>query len=336
MKSIFRWLAVLVIAAPLMFAADPPAAPGTSDADASKAAELSEGLIYSVDRVPERTFDTARDVEVITQTEIQHANTRELGQLLERQLGFSVVRGESGSMPMVRGLAGKQIMFLVDGVKVNNATWRGASKEYLSIFDMSQIDRIEVVRGVVSVLGTESLGGVVNIITKKGTGMTSNSVTGSISARYASAEKSTGSTITAAAAWGALRLDVGMSATEAGNVEGGDGLGPQEGTEFNQRAGHLNGQWLLSRDKTISFNYQNARSKGETPGNNITLLAGEFNPSELSLFSASYQDLTSRGWEDSLRLTLYSNNQRDIRNVLLQTPPANLRRTQREEDRDQL
>jgi outer membrane receptor for ferrienterochelin and colicin len=297
---------------------------------------LSEDLIYSVGRVPERPFDTARDCEVITRDEIEHSNARELGQLLEWRLGIGVVRGESGNMPIVRGLAGKQIMFLVDGVKVNNSTWRGASKEYLSIFDLSQIERIEIVRGVVSVLGTESLGGVVNIITKKGVTAAPGSARASVAVRYASAESSLGSTIAGSGSVGKLRFDAGISRTRAGDVEGGEGVGTQNGTRFEQQSGHLNGQWLLSPDKTIEFNYQLAEGLGETPGNGLALLAGEFDPSRLSLFRLSYQDLTSRGWEDSLRVTLYSNRQREIRNVLLRTPPANIQRTQSERDTDTL
>jgi hypothetical protein len=67
---------------------------------------MSEGLVYSVNRTPERIFDTARDVQVTTQEEILHANVQSLGQLLSRQLGIGVVDGESGTMPLVRGLGG--------------------------------------------------------------------------------------------------------------------------------------------------------------------------------------------------------------------------------------
>ncbi len=317
-----------LVAGQAFAAGSAPGSPPSPDA-----AELSEGLIYSVDRTPERPFDTARDCEVITQEEIAHANVRELGQLLERRLGIGVVRGESGSMPIVRGLGGKQVLFLVDGVKVNNATWRGASKEYLALFDLSQIERIEIVRGVVSVLGTDSLGGVVNIITKKGAGAKPGSVSGSVAGRYASAEHSLGSTVTAAAAVGALRIDAGISRTRAGDTTGGGGIGSQAGTELDQDSGHLNGQWLLAPDKTVELSLQSAKAREETPGNGTSIVSGQFDPSQLTLLSVAYQDLVGRGWEDSLRLTVYSNHQREIRDVLLLRPVL---RTQHEADSDQL
>jgi outer membrane receptor for ferrienterochelin and colicin len=345
MKRILFLLLALLCAAPLAASTPERPEPNANEGEntdsaavaaAIETAAMSEDLIYSVDRVPERTFDTARDVEVITHEEIRRANVRELGQLLERRLGIGVIRGESGTMPMIRGLGGKQIMFLVDGVKVNNATWRSGSKEYLSFFDVSQIERIEIVRGVVSVLGTESLGGVVNIITRKHAHDIDAPVSGTIGGRYASGERSFGSTLTASLSAGSLRLDAGLSSTRAGDVKGGGGVGSQDGTGFEQTSGHLNGQWFLTREKALTLNYQQGRSLGETPPNNISLLAGKFDPSRLSLLSLSYQDLTSRSWEDSIRVTAFWNDQEEIREVLLVTPATGARRTQREWDKDEM
>jgi hemoglobin/transferrin/lactoferrin receptor protein len=284
--------------------------------------KMSEKLIYSVGRTPERTFDTARDVEVITREEIVRANAQNLGQLLERRLGFAVLNGESGSMPILRGLAGKHVMFLIDGVKVNNATWRGASKEYLAIFDLSQIERIEIVRGVVSVLGMESLGGVVNIITTKAP-TEQRPFMGVFRTRYSSADASFMPTILASGAIGRLRYAAGVSFTEAGDVRAGAAGEPQPQTGYKQKAGHLNGQWLVSDSKTLSFGYQIGRAEevqtpGTLPGTGV-LRVGAFDPSQLQLFRLSYLDLTDRRWEDSLQVSVYLNHQEEIRKVSLTT-----------------
>lgn len=306
----------------------------TSATNAADLSKMSEKLIYSVGRTPERTFDTARDVEVITQEEIRHANAQNLGQLLERRLGFALINGESGSMPILRGLAGKHVMFLIDGVKVNNATWRGAGKEYLAIFDLSQIERIEIVRGVVSVLGTESLGGVVNIITIKEP-MEQKPFTGTVRTRYSSADDAFTPTILAAGVIGRLRYAAGLSFTDSGDVRGGGGSEIQAQTGYRQRAGHINGRWLLSDARTISFGYQIGRAEdvqtpGTPPGTGVLRVAS-FDPSQLQLFRLSYLDLTSRGWEDSLQVTAYLNHQKEVRKVSLTTGNQIL-----EDDRDLL
>jgi hemoglobin/transferrin/lactoferrin receptor protein len=311
-RRIFAPLLVLVGAAlscllPLSLSAD------DSQVDAHK---LSEGLIYSVDRTPERTFETSRAVQVITSEEIQRVNPSGLADLLEEQTGIAIAETHSGGIPSIRGLSGKQVMLLVDGVKINNATWGGTTREYLNIIDLNQVDRIEIVRGVVSVLGTESLGGVINIITKKGSpdGQTFG---GSIGARYASSDSSISTPIEVFGNNGSLRYEGGITAGTFGDLNGGGNVGRQDFSSYHDRSGHLNGQYLLSPEKTIGFGYQNvSQGNVEVPGVQ-GLFANAQTPREMQLGNLSYQDLTSRGWEDTVHITASWNRQQQTLRINL-------------------
>ena len=212
-----------------------------SPQQAPDARKLSEGLIYSVDRTPERTFETSRAVQVITSEEIRRTNPRGLADLLEEQTGVAIAETHSGGIASIRGLSGKQVMLLLDGVKVNNATWGGTTREYLDFIDLNQVDRIEIVRGVVSVLGTESLGGVINIITKKGS-PNGQTFGGTVSARYASADRSISTPIEVFGSNGPLRYDGGIAAGTFDNVVGGGAVGTQTFSSYRDLSGHLNGQ----------------------------------------------------------------------------------------------
>ncbi|HEX7676742.1 MAG TPA: TonB-dependent receptor [Thermoanaerobaculia bacterium] len=267
-------------------------------------ADTGDQLIYSVDRIPERPFDTSRADTVITGTEIRQANKAGLAELLEEQAGIVVSSRPSGGTPIVRGLSDKQVMILVDGIKVNNATWGGTDiVEYLNLIAIEQIERIEIVRGVVSVLGTESLGGVINIITKKGppAGQTFG---GSIAARYGSGDSSFKTPLELYGHTNNYRFDAGLSAGSYGDVKGVGDVGKQP-SGFHQRDGYANGQLLLTHDKTLSFGYQNVRQNDvqwpAAPG----LIAAR----DLILSNLAYQDLTSRSWEDSFRITGFINRQ---------------------------
>lgn len=305
-------LLVLAVAAlscllPLSLSAD------NAPADAHK---LSEGLIYSVDRTPERTFETSRAVQVITSEEIERVNPRGLADLLEEQTGIAIAETHSGGIPSIRGLSGKQVMLLVDGVKINNATWGGTTREYLNIIDLNQIDRIEIVRGVVSVLGTESLGGVINIITKKGSpeGQTFG---GSIGARYASSGSAISTPIEVFGNNGPLRYEGGIAAGSFGDLNGGGNVGRQDFSSYSDRSAHLNGQYLLTPEKTIGFGYQNVTQRAvEVPGVR-GLFASAQTPREMQLGNISYQDLTSRGWEDTVRITASWNRQQQTERINL-------------------
>src|SRR5687767_1933498 len=145
MKRILACLAALLLLAFAISAEDTTTSnsgPAETDADSESndARRLSEGLIYAVDRTPEHPFDTPRAVEVITIDEIWRKSGMTLSDVLVEVPGlFMQQTNFSGGAPIIRGQMGKQVLILVDGVKVNNSTWRSASKEYLNIFDLSQI-----------------------------------------------------------------------------------------------------------------------------------------------------------------------------------------------------
>mgnify|MGYP002062902832 CR=1 FL=1 len=68
----------------------------------------------------------------------------------------------------MRGLKGSSILHLVDGMRLNNAFFRNAPNQYLALIDPLALGRVEVLRGPGAVLfGSDAMGGVINIITKK-------------------------------------------------------------------------------------------------------------------------------------------------------------------------
>lgn len=72
-----------------------------------------------------------------------------------------------GGSPFVRGLTGNQTLILVDGIRLNNSTFRYGPNQYLNTIDAYAINRIEVAKGTGSVqYGTDALGGVIHVITK--------------------------------------------------------------------------------------------------------------------------------------------------------------------------
>ena len=79
-------------------------------------------------------------------------------------------QGSSGKLSTlsIRGANSSQVLILVDGVRVSSPT---IGQTDLSDISPEQIDRIEVIRGPQSTLyGADAIGGVVNIITRKGGG----------------------------------------------------------------------------------------------------------------------------------------------------------------------
>jgi outer membrane receptor protein involved in Fe transport len=82
--------------------------------------------------------------------------------------GVHVQQTSAGQGAVVlRGMVGNQVLMLVNGVPMNNGTYRDGPGQYLATIDPETIERIEVVRGPASALyGSDAQGGVVNIITR--------------------------------------------------------------------------------------------------------------------------------------------------------------------------
>ena len=91
-----------------------------------------------------------------------------VAEMLARIPGVTVMDGgmPGGKRVMIRGESPMRSLLLINGIKVSEQKSMSGSAILL---DSSQIERIEVIKGPASVLyGSEALGGVINIITKKG------------------------------------------------------------------------------------------------------------------------------------------------------------------------
>ena len=134
-------------------------------AQAQEGVELEKTVVTAT--MTEREIENAPgSIEVITSQEIEEMDAQTAADALEMATDL-IVECETGrtKTPSIRGAGGKHTLVLIDG--------RRLSAGYKDFVDINQIpvdiiDRIEVVRGPTSALyGSDAIGGVVNIITKK-------------------------------------------------------------------------------------------------------------------------------------------------------------------------
>ena len=123
--------------------------------------------------------ETAPSTTVISRDEIERNNYISVEQALRSTPGLTVAR--SGSLGQqtsifVRGTNSNHVLVMIDGVKINDTTTPAGAFDFANL-TADAIERIEVVRGPQSTLyGSEAIGGVINIITRKGEGESGGSI----------------------------------------------------------------------------------------------------------------------------------------------------------------
>lgn len=140
---------------------------------AGKTIEQLPEIVVSASRVPLQARAVGSAVTVITAEEIERKQVRVVSDLLRDVPGIAVHRsGTVGTLTAVRIRGSEQghTLVIIDGVKVNDPSTSGATFNFADLL-AADIERIEVLRGPQSgIYGSDAIGGVINIITKKGRG----------------------------------------------------------------------------------------------------------------------------------------------------------------------
>ncbi|HDU2745160.1 TPA: catecholate siderophore receptor CirA [Klebsiella pneumoniae] len=129
-----------------------------------------ETLVVTASATEQNVKDAPASISVITQQDLQRKPVQNLKDVLRDVPGVQLTNeGDNRKGVSIRGLSSSYTLILVDGKRVNsrNAVFRHNDFD-LNWIPVDAIERIEVVRGPMSSLyGSDALGGVVNIITKK-------------------------------------------------------------------------------------------------------------------------------------------------------------------------
>lgn len=138
----------------------------------TSAVDLGE-LIVTATRIGQHDYKLADNVTVITSEQIESSNANDVAELLNQANGIRVYdygTAKSASVD-IRGFgetANSNVLVLINDHKINSVDLSGPD---ISRIPLGSIERIEIIRGAGSVLyGDNAVGGVVNIITKKGEG----------------------------------------------------------------------------------------------------------------------------------------------------------------------
>ncbi len=139
-----------------------------TNADCMAETAPGETIIVTATRTEIPLKDAIVPVTVITREDIELSLATDLSELLRFEAGIDIGRnggpGQSTSI-FLRGSESNHTLVLIDGVRINPGTLGGAAIQHIA---PEIIERIEIVKGARSALfGTDAIGGVINIITRR-------------------------------------------------------------------------------------------------------------------------------------------------------------------------
>ncbi len=183
--------------------------------------DYQEEVVVTATRLETPLLEVGSSVTVITSDEMRRRQIRFVLDALRDVPGVGIRRsGGPGTATSIftRGTDSDQTLLMIDGVKIHDPS-SPAAAAVLNNLLVDDVDRIEVVRGPQSTLyGSQAIGGVINIITKKGKGkpVYSASVEGGSFGTWNGTFQSSGGTDKVDYSFSATRIDTDSFSARAG------------------------------------------------------------------------------------------------------------------------
>lgn len=127
-------------------------------------------IVVTATRTEQEVKEIPAAVEVITKEDLEKTGARTLADALKMATSINVSSpGMAGNNVTVRGMSTRHTLILIDGKRlISEGSYSTANSYELERINMANVERIEIIRGPVSSLyGSDALGGVINIITRK-------------------------------------------------------------------------------------------------------------------------------------------------------------------------
>ncbi len=288
-----------------LLAALPAAAQETKPEEKKAETKSVDPVVVTATTVPTKAEQLGVALSVITEDDFKTYHYATVDEAMRNVPGVDIRRsgslGKTSSIS-IRGANSNQVQVLVDGVRVKSPT---LGQVDLSDLSPDLIDRIEIIRGPQSTLyGADAIGGVVNIITKKGKGPFQASVQQE-AGNYSTLQ----SRVQASGAWKIFDYSFSVSHLES------NGQFQNDGSNINA----LNGRFGVSLpfDSSLSFIIRYNKSdtgvpvKGVFPGPQpidpiINPNAKQQSETTVMLLEAKTRPVA--WWESTARVSRYQNN----------------------------
>lgn len=228
---------------------------------ASKKTNLLNEVVITASRSESAIFNTPNALAVLNKKYLETTTPRTTPEALFGINGVFVQKtNHGGGSPFVRGLTGNQTLLLIDGIRLNNSTFRYGPNQYLNTIDPFSINKIEVLKGGGSVqYGSDALGGTIQVFTTEPEFKQGLKV--NLLGRFAT--QGMEQTGRGELSFGKEKFAISGSYSfrNFGDLVGGKNTGRQSPSGYDEQAGNIKAKFLLGKGVlTAAHQYFNAQS----------------------------------------------------------------------------
>jgi hemoglobin/transferrin/lactoferrin receptor protein len=275
-------------------------APAQADEEPTPQTGYVDEIVVTATRIDTPVGKTPAAVSVVTGDELALTHSASsFPDVLAFVPGVMVQKTTRGfGSPYIRGFTGFRSLTLIDGIRLNNSTFRDGPNQYDGTIDLFDLERAEVTRGPGSVLhGSDAVGGTVQVVPRIAEPGAADLGTARVLYRGATGEGSNAGHVSyenGSSHWAGM---LGATYRTMDDLVAGDGTARQRGTGFDE----------------LGFNGNATVDLGEAA--RLTFAGQHFQQDDVSRFHRTVQ---SRGWEGTEPGTDQS-NRFDQRRTLLYT-----------------
>ncbi len=203
-------------------------------------------------------FSQSASISTLSDTEIQENVSRSMAESMMGTPGVWMQKtNHGGGSPFVRGLTGNYVLTLIDGIRLNNSTFRYGPNQYFNTISPFSVGSIEVLRGAGSTLyGSDAIGGTININTKNTSLNSHKKIVGKAFIQAMTNDMEYTSGLELGANYQNFEFITNGSIRNFGDSYAGEGLGLQSPSGYKEKDFMFKGKFKFDNNSHLILNYQ--------------------------------------------------------------------------------
>lgn len=219
---------------------------------------LINDIQVSITKNNRQSFSQSASISYLSENQIQENVSRSMAEAMTTTAGVWMQKtNHGGGSPFVRGLTGNYTLILVDGIRLNNSTFRYGPNQYFNTISPFSVNSVEVLRGAGSTLyGSDAIGGTILVNTISPSFSRNKKIYGSVGGQVMSHEMEYSGNLELGGNSKKFAYIINGSIRNFGDIKAGKDLGFERPTAYSEKDLLFKAVWKMNDNQNISLNYQ--------------------------------------------------------------------------------